>query len=316
MIQRRLRWLGLLSSWAFLVLALGVTAIAVAGEVINLRDLRRLDRVVMIDRMIKERTGNKAEILRSTATARSAQLDAMKSKVDAVAKQTDDVPDTGQTIIVSTAENHVYVRRGGQKVFDAVCSTGKGTTLAIDGRTMVFDTPIGKFHVQSKEENPQWVPPDWHYVEQARKNGMRVVRLNPGQTIDARTGGAPAPKRDEGIWSWFGDSNNSGGSGSTMHVKGDTVVVNENGVERELPPGQMIVAGDAIVIPPINTKQRHFDKVLGHYRLNLGDGYALHGTQETENLGRSVSHGCVRLGDADIQQLYQMANVGDVVIIY
>jgi lipoprotein-anchoring transpeptidase ErfK/SrfK len=29
-----------------------------------------------------------------------------------------------------------------------------------------------------------------------------------------------------------------------------------------------------------------------------------------------VSHGCVRLGDADIETLYNMANVGDEVIIY
>jgi hypothetical protein len=42
-------------------------------------------------------------------------------------KQTDDIPDTGQTILVSTAENRLYVRQGGQTVFQAVCSTGKLT---------------------------------------------------------------------------------------------------------------------------------------------------------------------------------------------
>jgi L,D-transpeptidase YbiS len=78
----------------------------------------------------------------------------------------------------------------------------------------------------------------------------------------------------------------------------------------------MIYAGDAIVIPPVGTPQRSFDKVLGKYRLNLGDGYAIHGTQETSKLGRAVSHGCVRLGDEDIERLYQIANVGDEVIIY
>ena len=49
---------------------------------------------------------------------------------------------------------------------------------------------------------------------------------------------------------------------------------------------------------------------------NLGDGYALHGTQQTSQLGQSVSHGCVRLGDKDIEALYKMANVGDEVIMY
>ncbi|MEA2569012.1 MAG: hypothetical protein QOI24_1013 [Acidobacteriota bacterium] len=305
------RWIGFLGSWALLVLALGLASFAIAGEVINTRDSRRLDRVAVVDQLIAERTGNKAEQLRQSAEQRQAELAQLQSKVAGVVKQTDEVPDTGQTIIVSTAENKVYVRRNGQTIFEAICSTGKGTTLAVDGKTMVFDTPIGKFHIKSKEENPQWVPPDWHYVEEARKNGMRVVRLGPGSSINADTGD-PAAKRDEGVWGWFG----GGDSSRTLKMRGNTIVEESGGIERELPPGKMIVAGNTIVIPPVGTPQRAFDKVLGHYRLNLGDGYALHGTQDAANLGRSVSHGCVRLGDADIERLFQMSNVGDEVIIY
>jgi len=305
------RWVGFLGSWALLVLGLGLASFAVAGEGINVRDLRRLDRLAVIDQMIAERSGNKAGKLRQSAVQRAAEVNALQNQVQTIERQTDDVPDTGQTIIVSTAENKLYVRNGGQTVFEAICSTGKGTTLAIDGKTLIFDTPIGKLRVVGKEENPQWVPPDWHYVEQARKNAMRVVRLEPGSPVDARTGD-PVHSRDEGVWSWF----SSRSSGPVLKVKGDTVVEDYGGSQRELPPGQMIIAGDAIVIPPINTKQRHFDKVLGHYRINLGDGYAIHGTQETDKLGQSVSHGCVRLGDQDIEKLYGMAQVGDSVIIY
>ncbi len=305
------RWVGFLGSWALLVLGLGLTSFAVAGEWINIRDSRRLDRLAMIDELIAERNGNKAGTLRQTAAQRAAEVNALQSKVKTVEQQTDDVPDTGQAIIISTAENKLYVRRDGQTVFQAVCSTGKGTELQIDGRTWVFDTPIGKFHVKTKDENPEWVPPDWHYVEEARKNAMRVVHLGPGQSIDARTG-QPVSGRSEGVWSWFSGS----GSGPVLKVRGDTVVEVDGGSERELPPGKMIVAGDAIVVPPINTKQRHFTGVLGQYRLELGDGYGIHGTDEPDKLGSSVSHGCVRLGDADIAKLYAMSNVGDTVIIY
>lgn len=306
------RWIGLLGSWAFLVLGLGLTAFAMAGEWINLRDARRLDRVAEIDRMIAARTGNKAEALRGEAAQRAAQVNALQSKLQSVEQQSNDVPDTGRKIIISTTENKLYLRENGQAVFEALCSTGKGTTLALDGKTLIFDTPIGKLSVKSKEENPVWVPPDWHYVEQARKNGMRVVRLGYNNSIDADTGG-PATARAEGVWGWFG----GGGSKRVLRVRGNTVVEDDGGgYQRELPPGQLITAGDAIVIPPVGTPQRSFDKVLGRYRLNLGDGYAIHGTQETENLGRSVSHGCVRLGDADIERLYQIAKVGDEVIIY
>lgn len=308
------RWIGLLGSWALLVLGLGLASFAVAGEVINMRDLKMLERLDKLDSMILERTGNKTAILRQGADARTAEVNALQSKLQNLQKQTEDVPDTGQTIIISTAENHLYVRRNGQTVMDTLVSTGKGTKLAVDGRTMVFETPIGKFHIKQKEENPQWVPPDWHYVEESRKSGMGVVHLNPGQTIDAATG-QPVSKRDAGVWSWLGSDSNSG-SRRTLSVRGDTVIETDNGVERELPPGKTIVAGGSIVVPPINTKQRHYDKVLGKYRLNLGDGYAIHGTDQPDKLGQSVSHGCVRVGEADIERLYQIANVGDSVIIY
>jgi len=307
------RWIGFLGSWALLVLALGLAAIAAAGEWINIRDLRRLDRVDLIDKMIAQRGGTKADQLRTVATQRAAELNKLQQKMENVSRETDDVPDTGQVIVVSTAENRLYVRDHGQTVFTAVCSTGKGTTLAVDGKTLVFDTPIGKLHIKSKDEDPVWVPPDWHFVEEARKNGMRVVHLNPGGSIDANTGN-PASGRSEGIWSWFREGNTSN---RTLHLRGKSVVEDDGtGAARELPPGKLIVVGNTIVVPPVDSPQRQFTGVLGKYRLELGDGYGIHGTDEPDKLGRSVSHGCVRLGDADIAQLYQIAKVGDEVIIY
>jgi lipoprotein-anchoring transpeptidase ErfK/SrfK len=287
-----------------------LASFAVAGQLINLRDARRLDRVALIDKLIAERAGYSVDSLRQSAQQKAYEVSALQSKVRGVEQQMQDSPDTGQSIIISTAENKLYVRRNGQPVFEAVCSTGKGTTLAVDGKTLVFDTPIGKFHIKQKEENPQWVPPDWHYVEEARKNGMRVVRLNPGGSIDAGTG-QPASGGNEGVWSWF-----RGRSNAVLRVRGNDVVLDNGSSQTPLPPGKTIIAGGAIVIPPINTAQRHYDKVLGRYRLELGDGYGIHGTDEPEKLGHSVSHGCVRVGEDDLAKLYAMANVGDEVIIY
>ena len=308
-----MRWIGLLGSWALFVLGMGLASFAVAGEWINLRDAHRLDRVAVIDGMIAERKGVAAGHLRQSEQLKAAEVNALQSKVRSATQQAQDRPDTGQAIIVSTAENRLYVRRNGQTVFQAVCSTGKGTTLAVDGQTMVFDTPIGRFHVKSKDENPLWVPPDWHFVEQARKNGMKVVRLNPGDAIDAATG-QPVSDHGRGVWGWLGGGSTS--SGGVLRVKGNNVVLDNGGTETPLPPGKNIIAGGVIVIPPIDTAQRHYDKVLGHFRLELGDGYGIHGTDEPDKLGQSVSHGCVRVGDADIEKLYAMANVGDEVVIY
>ena len=52
-----------------------------------------------------------------------------------------------------------------------------------------FETPRGRLSVISKEENPVWAPPDWHYVEQARKRKAGLVRLERGQSICDRPTG-------------------------------------------------------------------------------------------------------------------------------
>jgi lipoprotein-anchoring transpeptidase ErfK/SrfK len=80
--------------------------------------------------------------------------------------------------------------------------------------------------------------------------------------------------------------------------------------------GHEIVAGGNLLIPPFGTNQRKYKGVLGTHRLVLGDGYALHGTDHPESIGRSVSHGCVRLRNEDIATLYGMVEVGTPVYIY
>ncbi|HEY0593721.1 MAG TPA: L,D-transpeptidase [Thermoanaerobaculia bacterium] len=276
------RWVGLLGSWALLVLGVGLATYAVAAEAITVTDAARLRRVRMIDAMIAERTEKQLKDVERELEQNANQIRSLESETATNEQLIEEKQDTDFVITVSTAENKVYARRNGQLVFEAPASTGKNTTLTANGRTMVFRTPIGRFRILSKEENPTWVPPDWHFIEEAKNEGLRVVRLDYGQNI--------------------------GG----LYVQGKNVY--RDGVP--LPEGQLIVSGGAIVIPPVGTRQRQFPDVLGTHRLNLGDGYALHGTQQVSQLGRSVSHGCVRLRNEDIATLYEMANVGDQVIIY
>lgn len=276
------RWVGLLGSWALLVLGLGVFGYAVAAEAITLSDARKLQRVRTIDRLVEQQVRQQVEALQKTMSQTTSQVSNLQSEVASTEKQIEDLHDSSFVITVSTTENKVYAHQNGQLVFEAVCSTGSNSTLRTGSETKVFRTPIGRFRVRSKEENPKWVPPDWHYIEEAQKNGLRVVRLNRGQSI--------------------GD----------LSVSGNEVT--SNGMP--LPPGEPIIRGGAVIIPPIGTRQRQHEKVLGTHRLNLGDGYALHGTQAVSQLGRNVSHGCVRLHNDDISRLFEMANVGDEVIIY
>ena len=302
--------LGFLGAWGLLVVGCILAAAVATAEWQNLRDAHRLRKLTVIDRMIAARLGPQLDLLRGTAEESESRVEKLHSDIRDTEVKLDDSRDTGQIIVVSTAENRLYVRRAGRTVFEAVCSTGKGTTLTdASGRSMLFNTPTGKFRVVKKEENPLWVPPDWHFIEEARKKGKRLVRLGPGEAIDARTG-EPAGG-EERVRRW-----GSTPSSRVLTVKGNTVVEIGPGGERELPPGEVIEAGGAIVVPPYGTPQRKFDKVLGKYRLNLGGGYGIHGTMYPDQLGRSVTHGCVRLGDADIEKVFAMANVGDQVLIY
>ncbi|MBI5629521.1 MAG: L,D-transpeptidase [Elusimicrobia bacterium] len=68
--------------------------------------------------------------------------------------------------------------------------------------------------------------------------------------------------------------------------------------------------------PPPDDPKRLVEGELGAYLLNLGDGYLIHGTKKEALLGRPASHGCVRLGAADLKKLYDLAPTGTRVYIF
>lgn len=67
---------------------------------------------------------------------------------------------------------------------------------------------------------------------------------------------------------------------------------------------------------PTDPRQRLDPYSLGAYALDLGDGYLIHGTLYQRLLGRSVTHGCVRLGDDDLEAVYRATRTGTRVYLY
>lgn len=69
---------------------------------------------------------------------------------------------------------------------------------------------------------------------------------------------------------------------------------------------------------PIPKKQE--DRVeagsLGDYALGFGDGFFIHGTLYTRLLGRNVTHGCVRVGDDDLKEIFKVVPIGTKIYIY
>lgn len=199
-------------------------------------------------------------------------------------------------IIISITDNTLWYRVGDSVVFETRVATGSGKVLekGPGGSRWKFETPRGRLKVLGKEEDPAWVPPDWHYVEQAAKRDLSLTKLVRGQTIRAS-------------------------DGSEITVEGSNVVRRSRDgtvTPLEASDGREIVVDGQLIVPPFGTRQRRYEGVLGTHRLILGNGYAIHGTNVPTSIGQSVSHGCVRLLNEDIAYLYEIVPVGTPVYIY
>ncbi|RJR20055.1 MAG: L,D-transpeptidase [Nitrospiraceae bacterium] len=156
----------------------------------------------------------------------------LKKKISALSPK-------GVYIVIDTARNRLYLKKGDVTLREAVISSGSGNMLTdpSGNRTWVFDTPRGEHSVRSKIENPDWIKPDWAFVEEGEK-----------------------------IPSNYGDRIESG--------------------------------------------------MLGDYALSIGNGYLIHGTLYKRLLGRNVTHGCIRVGDEDLEYVFRNTPIGSKVIIF
>jgi lipoprotein-anchoring transpeptidase ErfK/SrfK len=200
-------------------------------------------------------------------------------------------------LVVSIEDRRLWYKSGDSTLYTTQVAVGSGKTLVQkrgSRQEYKFDTPRGRLVVQSKETDPVWVPPDWHYVEQAKRLGLGILALDRKKAIPS-------------------------GDGALIEVDGNDVVrrlPNGQEVPLEAKEGHEITAGGNIIVPPYGTNQRKYKGTLGGHRLNMGDGYALHGTDEPNSVGKAVSHGCVRLRNEDIAYLYSVVPVGTPVFIY
>jgi lipoprotein-anchoring transpeptidase ErfK/SrfK len=73
---------------------------------------------------------------------------------------------------------------------------------------------------------------------------------------------------------------------------------------------------EGLPVPSARSAERIDYNTLGDYALEIGDGYMLHGTLYQRFLGLPVTHGCVRLGDKDLELIYNTLTKGSKVFIY
>jgi hypothetical protein len=73
---------------------------------------------------------------------------------------------------------------------------------------------------------------------------------------------------------------------------------------------------EGLPVPGPTDPLRYEYGVLGKYAMSLGDGYLIHGTLYQRQLGMPVTHGCIRLGDEDLEAVFHSLSVGSRVYIY
>jgi len=200
--------------------------------------------------------------------------------------------DRGLRVIVSLDERTLWVVTGDDTVMTAPVAIGSGETLIHGEKLWRFDTPRGIRSIRGKNADPHWTPPEWHYAETAREHGLKVEYLKPGQTREISRGR------------------------KIMFQDGEAGVMDPDSGFALLPVDEEIVFDGTLFVPPVGSKNRKVDGVLGKYKLDTGDGVLLHGTNQQSSIGKAATHGCMRLRDEDIEWLFDYVPVGTKLYIY
>jgi hypothetical protein len=199
---------------------------------------------------------------------------------------------TGFRIVVSLQEKHMWVVIDEDTLLSAPVSVASGKTLTYEGRTYTFTTPRGARKVLGKDADPIWQPPAWLYDEAAQELGLKVKHIpRSGYTMPDGRRLYINEENEIGVWT---------DSGPTKFIDKNLHLIFDN----------------VLYVPPLGTENRKVNGTLGKYKLDLGEGYLLHGTPLKNSIGLAATHGCVRLRDEDIEWLYENIPVGTKVYIY
>ena len=198
---------------------------------------------------------------------------------------------TGLRVLVLLQERQLAVMNGADTLMLAPVAIGMDTTIVFGSKRWTFETPRGKRTVLRKEKDPVWTPPEWHYAEVASKRGLRLAHLSTSKTT---------PLAD----------------GRSLAIRGGRVGVLDAGAFTALPADEEIVFDSTLFVPPHGTTNRRIPGDLGRFKLDMGNGYLLHGTPYENTIGDAATHGCVRLYDEDIAWLYAHVPVGTPVFIF
>jgi hypothetical protein len=230
-------------------------------------------------------TGGSAERFAFRFTSRADSLDWARAR--ALAERA-----TGFRVVVSLQDHRLWVIIDRDTVLNTLVAVAKGNTLEYQGRAWKFTTPRGLRTVRAKESDPVWKPPVWLYAETAKEYGLKLLEMPARGAVKLK-------------------------DGRQISVRDSIVgLVGFDGEWQPLPIDEHIVFDSTLYVPPLSALNRRIEGQLGKYRLDLGEGYLLHGTPYKDSIGMAATHGCVRLRDEDIEWLFTNVPTDTKVYIY
>lgn len=195
-------------------------------------------------------------------------------------------------IVISLDDKQLHVVSGQDTVMTAPVAVGSGETLIHGEKVWRFDTPRGIRTVKGKNADPLWTPPEWHYAETAKEYGLKIAYLSLTRPYPISKGR------------------------KIMFENGEAGVWHPDSGFALLPLEEEIVFDNTLFVPPVGSKNRKVEGILGKYKLDTGNGILLHGTNKPSSIGKAATHGCMRLRDEDIEWLYDYVPVGTRIYIY
>jgi hypothetical protein len=200
----------------------------------------------------------------------------------------------GPKIMISTSDLRLWYVGTRDTLLQAPVAIGMQKSFSHMGKSWYFATPTGERRILGKAKDPVWTAPDWHYYERAASLDYELVHMERGKMYKLA-------------------------DGTFLEVREDDVGrINQFGNFWPFTPGYEIVFDQTVYMPPLDTRQRRIPDALGPYKLDMGEGYLIHGTHRYNggSVGLRVSHGCVRMNNSDVERLYHMVDVGTPVFIF
>lgn len=267
-----------------LVLPVVLFATSLIVTALPAQQSRQRTRVTQVSSLSTEESRNRPGI-RKRARSRADSLEHARAR-----KLAEDA--RGYRVVISLDDRTLWVLYDSDTIRTATVAVASGLTLDFAGRKWTFRTPRGKHAVVDIKVDPTWTPPDWMYAEAAMEHQLRLAPMPRNKPVKLKDGRQLAVR--------------------------DSIVglIEQDGEFYPLPTDEHVVFDSTLFIPPYGTRNRRVEGELGAYALDLGDGYLLHGTPYIESLGNAATHGCIRLGDDDIEWLYLHVGKGTPVYIY